>query len=496
MTHADFNPGPYVPDSPSPTGVADADAGRLRPAAGGPSPSVVVAMPGDGASGAEAALPDVPADECGSDDDDDADAAAPDPTVPCEFICGVAGSGKTYSIRERIAADPTWGLLCATTGIAAINLSAVTLNSTLKFFDTDSLRDAYLNGSLVRRLRDIREDHRRLVIDEVSMMDGDQLGILVRGTLEANSWLSPTHADPLGLCIVGDFAQLPPVKARWAFESDEWHRFDAATTRLTKVWRQGLGPFLDALNFARAGDGGHSAELLSASGLEWHSALDINFDGTTIVPKNDQVDRYNRMALDRLPGATFTIANRRWGKQRGEWKQVPDRVTLKPGAYVMLLANAYDDEGRMEYANGDCGHVLEHTPDGLSVELVRNGCVVGVERVVRDCGSKDKPAGWDRTTGHGEWLPRPHWMPAKKRFVDGQLEAWPVRLAYASTVHKSQGLSLDRAQIDIRDRFFGQPAMLYVALSRCRTLEGLRVVGQRERFVKQCAIDERIRPWL
>ena len=87
-------------------------------------------------------------------------------------------------------------------------------------------------------------------------------------------------------------------------------------------------------------------------------------------------------------------------------------------------------------------------------------------------------------------------MPDKRRFVEGQCELWPVRLAYASTVHKSQGLSLDRCQIDIRDHFFGQPAMLYVALSRCRTMERLRVVGQRERFVRQCAVDERVRPWL
>lgn len=433
------------------------------------------------------------------DDERTAEECAPEATeatVPCEFTCGCAGSGKTWYWRERIAADPSDGVLAATTGIAAVNLGTITLNSLLRFFDTDSLRDAYLNGSLVRRMKELREDYRRIVIDEVSMMDGAQLSILVRGLLECNSFLSPRHAPPLGLTLVGDFAQLPPVKARWAFESDEWWRFEERTTRLTKVWRQGLGPFLDALNMTRSGDGSGAAELLSQSGLDWHSALDINFDGTTIVPKNDAVDRYNGMALDRLPGPTFTLSNRRWGKQRGEWKQVPDRVTLKKSCYVMLLSNCYDDEGNMEYANGDCGHVVEQTPGGLCVELVRNGAVVGVERVVRDVGSKDKPPGYSGPTAHGEWCPRPHWMPDKRRFVEGQCELWPVRLAYASTVHKSQGLSLDRCQIDIRDHFFGQPAMLYVALSRCRTMERLRVVGQRERFVRQCAVDERVRPWL
>lgn len=436
----------------------------------------------------------------GAGTSDEAVAIAAEPTVPCEFTCGVAGSGKTYLWRERIAADPSAGLLAATTGIAAINLGTTTLNSLLRFFDTDSLRDAYLTGALVRRLRDIRESCRALVIDEVSMMDGDQLSILVRGAMECNTFLSPSGAPLLGITLVGDFGQLPPVRARWAFESDEWWRFDAHTTRLTKVWRQGLGSFLDALNFTRSGDGGSAAELLSQSGLEWHSALDIQFDGTTIVPKNDQVDRFNTMALDRLPGATFALSNRRWGKQRGEWKQMPDRVTLKPGAYVMLLANAYtEDEGEAReliYANGDCGHVIDRASDHLLVRLVRNDREVVVSRVIRDHGAKDKPTGWDRRTGHGEWLPEPHWMPNKRRFVEGQIELWPVRLAYASTVHKSQGLSLDRLQVDIRDHFFSAPAMLYVALSRSRTLEGLRVIGQRERFIKQCNVDPRVRPWL
>jgi len=419
-------------------------------------------------------------------------------TVPCEFTCGVAGSGKTFHWRERIAADPSAGVLAATTGIAAVNLGTTTLNSLLRYFDTDSLRDSYLNGSLVRRLRELRDDYRRIVIDEVSMMDGEQLSILVRAALEANSFVS--DQPPIGLTLVGDFAQLPPVRARWAFESDEWHRFDAHTTRLTKVWRQDAGPFLNALNLTRSGNGDAASQVLAQEGLEWHSALSLDFDGTTIVSKNDQVDRYNGMALDRLPGRTFTLGNRRWGKQRGEWKQVPDRVTLKQGAYVMLLANRYDEDRNLVYANGDCGHVAEGSDAShLWVELVRNGSLVDVPRVVRDVGTKSKPEGWAKglgATGHGEWCPRPHWMPDKRRFAEGQVELWPVRLAYASTCHKSQGLSLDRCQIDIRDHFFGSPAMLYVAMSRCRTLEGLRVVGQRERYVKQCAVDERVRPWL
>src|ERR1700733_15053765 len=104
-------------------------------------------------------------------------------TVPCEFTSGAAGTGKTWMWRERIAADPTSGILAATTGIAAINLGTTTLNALLRFFDTDSLRDAYLQGSLVRRRKEWRDDYRRIVIDAVSVMDGDTLSILVRAAL-------------------------------------------------------------------------------------------------------------------------------------------------------------------------------------------------------------------------------------------------------------------------------------------------------------------------
>ncbi len=437
------------------------------------------------------------------DDEGQVEAAPPEPTVPCEFWTGIAGSGKTYAWRERIAADPAAGLLTASTGIAAINLGTVTLNSTLRFFDTASLRDAYLNGALVRRLREIRELHRRLVIDEISMVDGDQLGILVRAALECNSFLSPKHAPPLGLALVGDFCQLPPVKARWCFESDEWHRFESATTRLTKVWRQTQAEFLNALNFARRGDGATASDILSSEGLEWHSALDIAFDGTTIVSKNDQVSRYNGMALERLPGKTLEVQSRRWGKQRSEWGQnrrtgewgIPPKATFKIGALVMLLANSYDEDRNMVYANGDTGHIVSYDGYTVGVELLRNGEVVDVGRIRRDVSATEKPTGVS-DVGHGEWMARPHWQPNNKRYVEGQVEYYPMRLAYASSVHKSQGLSLDKIQVDIRDSFFGQPAMAYVALSRCRTLEGLRIVGQRERFVKNCNIDERVRPWL
>lgn len=424
----------------------------------------------------------------------EAAAAAASSPVPCEFLCGVAGTGKTYSLRKAIEADPSWGMLCSTTGISAVNLGTTTLNSCLRFFDTDSLRDAYLRGTLATRLHDIGKEHARLCIDEVSMMDGLQLDLIYRATIDANAYADVRR--PLGLTVVGDFAQLPPIRARWAFEADCWEHFAAHTTRLRKVWRQAEGGvFLAALGHARRGDGVSAASALTAAGAQWHTALDVDFDGTTIIPKNDAVDRYNGLALARLRGTLIAKASRRWGQLRGEWKNIPERLELKPGAYVMLLSN--DPEFR--YANGDCGHVakFDDAAQTFVIRLVRNDAEVEVPILVRDVTMADAPAGWSgpkRPDKDQSYLPRAHTH--KRRHVIGQVEYWPLRLAYASTVHKSQGISLDRVQVDFRDRFFAQPAMLYTALSRCRTLEGLRLVGQRERFVKHCNMERKVQQWL
>jgi ATP-dependent DNA helicase PIF1 len=431
---------------------------------------------------------------------DAAEEVASSPTPPiCEYICGSAGTGKTYRIKAAIAEDSSWGMLCATTGIAAVNLDAITLNSALKYFDTDSLRDAYLNGRLARALHDIALDHRRLVIDEVSMMDAQQLQLIRRALEDANAYRD--LPAPMGLTLVGDFAQLPPVRAQWAFEADCWGEFAANTTRLDKVWRQDEAAFLAALNAARAGDGNLAADTLTRAGVDWATSLDTEYEGTTIIPKNDAVDRYNWMKLDAMAGTRITVPSRRWGKARGEWKNVPDRLELKLGAYVMLLAN----HPEFEYVNGDCGIVTAYSADTeeFTIELARNGHSVTVGKLVRSVDTKDKPDGWrDDATRVGKmddanaYITKPHYRVVKRRYVLGQVEYMPLRLAYASTVHKSQGLSLDKVQIDFRDSFFGQPAMLYTALSRCRTLAGLRLVGQRERFIGRCNMDSRVKGYL
>lgn len=147
------------------------------------------------------------------------------PPPRCAFVTGAAGTGKTYQVRERIRNDPREGVLCATTGIAGVNLGTVTINSLLRYFDTESLINAFVSGRLVTRLARLATSARNLYVDEVSMMPAEQLDTLYQAVREANqrkSVLKSKNPDGLGIVLVGDLCQLPPIKARWIFEADCW----------------------------------------------------------------------------------------------------------------------------------------------------------------------------------------------------------------------------------------------------------------------------------
>lgn len=441
--------------------------------------------------------------------------------IKCEFLTGAAGSGKTYEILRRIKEDPKYGVIAATTGIAAINLNTTTINALLKYFDTASLQESFLRGFLGFRMRQLREAEgmKRIVIDEVSMMDAAQLDIIYQAAAQAN----------VDLVAVGDFLQLPPVKAKWAFQADCWPDFEKNTTRLSKVWRQSEGWFLDAINHTRVGRGQEAAELLKKNGVVFANAVDINFKGTTIKAKNEEVDRHNIACQLKVQGKPCVVRSSRWGKPRGEWKLIPDVLRLKIGDYVMILAN---DSPNFAYCNGDCGYIRNYveergTPTRVAldrfgiipasdpgeyfeVELVRTGQIVKIGAIIRAVTQTENPEGFNKKDGpfSGEmWRKRvaqrstyfcndKNYYRFYGKWITGEIEYFPLRLAYASTVHKSQGLSLDNVQIDIRNQFMSTPAMMYVSLSRARTAQGLRIVGTPEDFVRRVRTDEAVARYL
>jgi hypothetical protein len=429
---------------------------------------------------------------------------------PFSALLGAAGSGKTFFTKGW--ADEEKGLLlCATTGIAAINLGGETINSILGYFDTASLQEKYINGALTAQLGRLwKAGVRRLVLDEVSMLAGDQLTYLTKAIEEVNGrgyvlgkWAEDDDAPPpaMGLTLVGDFCQLSPVKAPYAFESPEWERFQGGTVTLTEIRRQSDPDFIEMLRAARAGQGHKVAEYFGDR-QAIAQETDDHYDGPTIVAKNESVDRYNGLRMAQLKGHDLAFPSSRWGKLRSEWGTlekpkstwgIPEILPLKIGALVMILANRRTEElpRKLMYVNGDLGTVvdaedgcawvrLQRVPETVQVVPVTRQVKVPIDSVRRkELREKGLEARID-----GRWE------------IVGAIEYLPLRVAYASTVHKSQGLSLDRVQINIRDAFFKQSGMMYVALSRARTAAGLRLVGSPGSIIERCTTDPRLARWL
>ena len=456
-----------------------------------------------------------------------------DAGVPCQFITGPAGTGKTHHVRALVDDSPREYELCATTGIAAVNMGpgVTTINSLLKFFNYDSLKDRFMTGSLQRVLADLaRSGTRWLVCDEVSMLSGPALDVIYDAIAACNQYRTVAH--PLGLIATGDFLQLPPIPDRdnpatgkFAFEADCWPAFAANTLKLTKNWRQVDRAYLDALASARRGCGASCVDGLLKAGVEFRDVLDNQFDGTSLVSKNNQADWFNNTRLRELQGDSFLLNSWRWGtadaqrRPPREWKLVPYQLPLKIGAYVMVLVN---DLPRFRYVNGSCGHItaFDQEKGTVHVELVSGGLVGETFPFHRICrpvernvppdeiaeelrsasGAEGRASvmatyGWDQRMGD----PRPaevHYDSQRQKWVHGALYYTPLRLAWASTVHKSQGLTLDNVQLDCRDHFFRSPAMAYVALSRCRTPGGLKVVGATDVLAKAVNVDARVLEWV
>lgn len=432
--------------------------------------------------------------------------------VPVKFLTGSAGTGKTYTVRQAIASDPHFGILAATTGIAAVNLGAITLNSLLKYFDTRSLEEAFFNGWLQKTILKLAEDgYKWLVIDEISMLDGSQLDILYQVMKMVNEVRALTGQEPLGILLTGDFCQLPPIKAKWAFEADCWPMFEAETERLEKCWRQTDARFLEAVNHIRSGRGMVGATILSQLGVEFVKHADTTFTGTTIIAKNEAVDNFNWLCHSKLPGVPTLVTSQRWmtlGRHSpSEWKLIPTDLRIKPGAYVMILSNDTPD---FTYVNGDCGHIVDYNPDTqtFKIRLIRNLEEVEIGRITRKEAQREPPdellvahpgASEDDLKGMDREAGMPYWDENHGRngaWVTGAITYFPIKLAYASTVHKTQGLTLDRVQVDLNQNFMSAPAMVYTAISRCKTAQGLRVVGSPALLGSRCKTDPTVQRFL
>jgi len=482
---------------------------------------------------------------------------------PCFYLTGEAGTGKTYMIRQHIEHDPSFGVLAATTGIAATNLGAgvPTIHSLLGFGNTVGAEDSYTSGGMLRRLRNLGEQgFQWLIVDEASMLHYKVLDFIVQALDDYNQTYSDNSQYQLmGLLLTGDICQLPPVPDKlviggkevlskqgrpvnepipWLFKAECWPRFQAATMRLREVRRQSDLTFIQALNAARSGNADKAVELLTQAGANFRFLQSTEFDGTTIVATNEEVDRYNTACLMKVGGEKFRIKSERWSAKQwppSEWKNIPEELVLKVGALVMVLQNDQAGLGKQRrYVNGDLAHVvgvvrsltqediacsklqgpeldideqgecrvppLKATGEVIAVEvkLIRTGETVILGKVTRPSYQLNEPDMDFIPPGPNKERIRKDRVPGMQRrvWIMGELTYIPLRPAYATTVHKSQGLSLDRVQINPSAYFFGHPQMAYVSLSRCRTAQGLTIVGGPEKLKSKIKTDPVLKDWM
>ncbi len=382
-------------------------------------------------------------------------------------VLGPAGSGKSYRLKQLLDNDPTYGLKTSSSGISAVNIGATTLHSTLGYFNTEELLYKVADGSLYKILAKIRLKYRRLIIDEISMLPGQQLDLIMHVVQQLNQ----KYPDqPLGVEVVGDPGQLAPVSKDGEvtvsfLQSKYWPLF--SVTQLTDIKRQDNLEFIRALMLVRAGRAAEAADWF-AERIGFNKDLDRDFVGTTFLSTNRDVDAYNAQALKKISSVEKGYKKTVQGKTKGEWNNIPQEVILKPGCKALVLVNNIP-----EYANGDLVIVRELFRDNVLVEVLRTG--------------KEHMISYAKLTNV---------EPGTTKEI-GSLEFLPLRLADASTIHKSQGLTLDSAQVRVTDSFLRQlSGGLYVALSRVKTPQGLRLVGTKDAFIRGCFLAPTYRPYV
>jgi ATP-dependent exoDNAse (exonuclease V) alpha subunit len=372
------------------------------------------------------------------------------------LLTGPAGTGKTFVLNQFIRLSKYAGKhvsITATTGLAATHLGGSTIHAWSGIGVHDELPKNFLDH-IAKGRREIIEKTDILIIDEVSMLHDYRLDMV-----DEVCRLVRRKDTPFGgiqVVMSGDFFQLPPVNRNdsrsgaFVVNSQAWEELDPTILYLDQQFRQADGDdLLDILTHLRAGDirRHHAEKLLARADAEPAEGAVL----TELHTVNIDVDRINQGHLEQLGGDEVTYQQHTTGSdnyvenlQRSVL--APAVLTLKQGAFVMSVKN---DPNR-RYVNGSIGTVVDFEPgtDYPVVEFI-NGKTVTM-----------MPDTWELRDGD------------KKRASISQI---PLRLAWAITVHKSQGMTLDAARIDLRKAFV--EGMGYVALSRVKNLSNLYLSG-------------------
>ena len=400
------------------------------------------------------------------------------------FLTGKAGTGKTTFLRKLIQLTHKKALICAPTGIAAINAAGVTIHSLFQLpfgaffpdaagnlinqnitFNFNTPRTIVKHLNMQGNKRRMIQELELLVIDEVSMLRADMLDAIDFSL----RYIRRNRNVPFGgvqLLFIGDLHQLPPV-----VKNDEWrvmagfyksiYFFDALALQnnppvyieLDKIYRQDDAVFIDLLNNLR----NNKITPEDTALLRQHFKQDFkpaaNENYITLTTHNNKADAINRERLTQLKTKSYFFD----AKITGEFSEYayPNEksLELKVGAQVMFIKNDMTADKR--YYNGKIGVVHHIEKDIVEIKLPEEQTIVAVS-----------PYTWENVKYKLNEATN-----EIAENVAGSFVQYPLKLAWAITVHKSQGLTFDKAIIDIGDAF--APGQAYVALSRLRSLKGL-----------------------
>jgi hypothetical protein len=376
------------------------------------------------------------------------------------FLTGAAGSGKTHVLRAYIeylkSLDAEVGVTAAT-GIAATHMGGTTIHSWSGLGIRDSLSKSDLQ-EIAEKSRVKKNVGRAsvLIIDEVSMLHHFRLDLLDKVLREVKKVEEPFGGIQVVFC--GDFFQLPPVRefgqeALFAFHSESWKALNLKICYLSEQHRQNDLQYLEVLNSIR--DGSVTKQITDL--LESRFCKSENTElPTRLYSHNKNVDTENESELSKLSSKESKyemISKGRKPLVEALKKSclAPEILRLKEGAKVMFVRNNFE-EG---YVNGTLGVVIKCGYENIKVRTL-SGKVIDVERE--------------------------SWVVEEDGKIKAEISQYPLRLAWAITVHKSQGMSLDAAIVDLSRSF--ERGMGYVALSRLRTLDGLYLLGLNQMALK------------
>lgn len=382
------------------------------------------------------------------------------------FLTGKAGTGKTTFLKSVVEHSSKRSIVVAPTGVAAINAGGMTIHS---FFQLPF--SPFVPGAKIESRFDFGKEKRKiiasldlLIIDEISMVRSDLLDAIDSVLRRFRDRYQPFGG--LQLLMIGDLQQLTPVvtpedermlapyyDTPYFFGSKALAQIDYVTIQLEKVYRQQDDTFLTLLNHIREGQPTREDMALLNARCQPAFAPKPEEGYIRLTTHNQMANNYNESELKKLLARSYIYRAKIEGTFPDYLYPTAETLVLKEGAQVMFVKN--DPSGEHRYYNGRIGHVTLAEENRLEVYCPGDAAAIEVEPL--------------------EWENARYTLNEETREIEtevlGKFSQLPLRLAWAITIHKSQGLTFERAIIDASLSF--APGQVYVALSRCKTLEGM-----------------------